>query len=142
MAARVDEGVRFALVAALALSACSRPPPAEVEWRSDHDAAVADAAARGVLALVFFRADWDMSSVELERSGFRDPRVREAMADLVAIRVDVTRGETELLERYGQLGTPSVIFVCPGGARAGEIHRHVPPERLLSEIEAAARACR
>ncbi|EQD66735.1 thiol:disulfide interchange protein DsbD, partial [mine drainage metagenome] len=49
---------------------------------------------------------------------FADARVRQALAPLALIRVDVTRDDADsraLLKRYGLLGPPVTLFFAPDG---------------------------
>ena len=130
-----------ALLLLLLVASCAGPT---VRWRLDHDAALADARQENRPLLVFFRASWDVSSVEIEQIFIR-PNVVDALNRLVTVRVDLTQangaGEA-LLRSYDQVGVPSVVIVCPNGQRVTEIHEVIEPSEMVAALRAAKRTCR
>ena len=82
------------------------------------DAALAQARAAHQGAVVDYYAEWCVSCKEMEHVTFADARVRQALAPLALIRVDVTRDDANsraLLKRYGLLGPPVTLFFAPDG---------------------------
>ena len=82
------------------------------------DAALAQARAAHQGALVDYYAQWCVSCKEMEHTTLADARVRQALAPLALIRVDVTRDDADsraLLKRYGLLGPPATLFFAPDG---------------------------
>lgn len=70
--------------------------------------------------LVDFYADWCVSCKEMERLTFTDPGVREKMARMLLLQVDVTANNDEdaaLLKRFQLFGPPGIVFLEPGDAR-------------------------
>ena len=86
-----------------------------------------------------FYADWCVSCKEMERHTFTDPAVQQALATAVLLQADVTANDAtdqQLLQYFGILGPPSILFFGPDGAerpgyrvvgfkRAGEFASHV-----------------
>ncbi len=82
------------------------------------DAALAQARAARQGAVVDYYAEWCVACKEMEHITFADARVRQALAPLALIRVDVTRDDADsraLLKRYGLLGPPVTLFFAPDG---------------------------
>ena len=144
-------GWRWAATGAAALVAVTlwtmeRPATSEanapLDWRSDVEAALADARAAGRFAVVDFTADWCLACHELERVTFRDPEVVPLLAAAERIRVDATR-ITEHVEalfaRFGVPGLPAVVVVDPSGKVVEEarIASFVPPEEAARRLRGA-----
>jgi thiol:disulfide interchange protein DsbD len=69
--------------------------------------------ANGKPVLLDFYADWCVSCKEMERYTFTDVRVRQRLADMVKVQVDVTANNAEhqaLLKRFRLFGPPGIIF--------------------------------
>lgn len=84
------------------------------------DAAIS---AAGKPVMLDFYADWCVSCKEYERFTFRDDQVREKLAGLEKIQVDVTENNADdkaLLRRFGLFGPPGIVFF---DARGREQHR-------------------
>jgi thiol:disulfide interchange protein DsbD len=97
------------------------------------DAALAQARAAHQGALVDYYAQWCVSCKEMEHTTLADARVRQALAPLALIRVDVTRDDADsraLLKRYGLLGPPATLFFAPDG-------RERTAERLVGAEDAS-----
>jgi thiol:disulfide interchange protein DsbD len=116
----------------------SRPSGSDVllPWRSDAEAALAEAHAAGRFAVVDFTADWCLARHELDRLTLRHPEVASLLAGAERIRVDATR-MTEpvgvLFARFRVLGLPAVLVVNPDGQVVEEarITSFVPPEEAV-----------
>jgi thiol:disulfide interchange protein DsbD len=105
-------------------------------WRSDAEAALAEARAADRFAVVDFTADWCLACHELERMTLRHPEVASLLAGAERIRVDATR-LTEPVEalfaRFRVLGLPAIVVVSPAGEVVEEarISSFVPPEEAV-----------
>jgi thiol:disulfide interchange protein DsbD len=69
--------------------------------------------ANGKPVLLDFYADWCVSCKEMERYTFTNVRVRQRLADMVKVQVDVTANNAEhqaLLKRFRLFGPPGIIF--------------------------------
>ena len=87
------------------------------EVRFERVATLADLDARLKTAtkpvMLDFYADWCVSCKEMERFTFTDPRVRERLADLTLLQVDVTQNNADdkaLLKRFRLFGPPGIVF--------------------------------
>ncbi len=79
------------------------------------DAAV-QASARPVM--LDFYADWCVACKEMEAFTFTDAAVRQRLANLTLLRVDVTANSAEhkaLMRKYGLFGPPALLFFPPAG---------------------------
>jgi thioredoxin:protein disulfide reductase len=86
-----------------------------------------------------FYADWCVSCKEMEKETFTDAAVQRSLARAVLLQADVTANDArdqELLQHFGILGPPTIVFYAPRGAErsqyrvvgfkpAGEFARHV-----------------
>lgn len=106
---------------ALALGILRVPRTAEspIAWRTDIEAALAEARASGRPAIVDTGANWCAACKKLEEKTFTDADVAAALAGHVAIRVDMTDFDPAQ-ERLARLGIPvpalpRVMFFLPDG---------------------------
>ena len=63
-------------------------------------------------------ADWCVSCKEMEALTFSDVAVRQRLAEMTLLRVDVTHNTVDdkaLMRRYGLFGPPALLFFQPGG---------------------------
>src|SRR5262249_14001063 len=97
-------------------------------------------------------ADWCIPCHELDRSTFTHPKVRQALARFVALKVDLTTDKVAdvqaLRTRFGVNGVPTVLFLTPDGVEVPKtrVVGFMAPadfaalaERALSERSVAAR---
>lgn len=131
----------LALLAAGALLASgyapwSAAPRGELAWRSDVDAALAEARAEGRFAVIDFTADWCLACHELEERTFSAPEPAALLARAERIRVDASRMTERierLFERFEVRGLPAVVLVDPQGRRVegARIDSFVSPEEAV-----------
>jgi len=65
-----------------------------------------------------FYADWCVSCKEMEALTFTDAAVRSELARAVLLQADVTANDTTdqaLLQHFGILGPPTIVFFDPDG---------------------------
>ena len=103
-------------------SASSR---AELEFRKITDLAGLDAAVRSSSQPVMldFYADWCVACKEFESLTFSDEAVRQRLAGVTLLRVDVTANNAQdkaLMRKYGLFGPPALLFFAPAGNERGE----------------------
>ena len=94
-------------------AAASEPLFKRVATGAELDAAVKLAGAAGKPVLLDFYADWCVSCKEMERFTFTDAQVKQRLANMVKIQVDVTANTAEhqaLLKRFRLFGPPGIIF--------------------------------
>jgi thiol:disulfide interchange protein DsbD len=100
------------------------------------------AASQGQPVMLDFYADWCVSCVELEKFTFPDPRVREALSDVVLLKADVTANDAQdkaLLERFNLFGPPAILFFGPDGEerRGYRLVGFVGPEEFAEHARKA-----
>jgi thiol:disulfide interchange protein DsbD len=84
------------------------------------DLAALDAAVRASTrpVMVDLYADWCVACKEFESLTFTDAAVRERLAGMTLLRVDVTANNAQdkaLMRKYGLFGPPALLFFPPGG---------------------------
>lgn len=98
------------------------------------DRALAQAQQDGRWAIVDYYADWCISCHVIEREVFGNAEVQAALDNVVLLRPDVTapgKDSQALLNKYGILGPPTILFIAPNGEeRRGQ--------RVVGELSARA----
>lgn len=89
-----------------------------------------------------FYADWCVSCKEMERFTFTDPAVKERLAGMLLLQVDVTANNADdkaLMRRYELFGPPAILLFDAAG-RELPAHRVIGFQRastFLSHLDAA-----
>jgi thiol:disulfide interchange protein DsbD len=86
---------------------------------ADLDRALETAKAAGRPVMLDFYADWCVSCKEMEHRTFTDSGVQAALARATLLQADVTandEADQALLQRFGILGPPTIVFFGPDGA--------------------------
>ncbi len=101
---------------------------------------------RGTWTMVDVYADWCVSCKELETYTFTDPEVRKHLAKLSLLRADVTensKSHQELMQRFGLIGPPALLFFDPEGreCKAARLIGYVPPQQLARQLANLERNC-
>jgi len=137
-------GAVVALVAALRSGAtagagpapASSGAPAGVAWLRSEPEALAQAKAEGKPVLLFFSADWCAPCHEMLRTTFADAGVVAESRRFVCATVDLTDWSapavTEVRDRYGIYGAPTVVLVGTDGSRRSSPGYIGPSEMLRS----------
>jgi thiol:disulfide interchange protein DsbD len=89
--------------------------------------------ASGKPVMLDFYADWCVSCKELEKFTFSDPKVRERLAGVTLLQVDVTANTSDdriLMKRFGLFGPPGIIFFDRDGSEIAD-------SRIIGFVEAA-----
>jgi len=109
-----------------------------VKTAAELDAQLEAAKAAGRPVLVDFYADWCVSCKELETRTFANAEVMRTLARAKLVRADVT-DDSALLERFGLVGPPTLLFFSPGGTelRARRIVGFVDAARFQALATAA-----
>jgi thiol:disulfide interchange protein DsbD len=97
--------------------------------------------AKGKKVLLDFYADWCTSCKEYEHVTFKDPAVREKMAEFVLIQADVTQNtdaQKALTKQFGLFGPPAIIFFDTEGKQivGKDIIGYKPPQEFLKLLNA------
>ena len=85
---------------------------------SDLKEALAAASASGKAVMLDFYADWCVSCKEMEKYTFADPAVQQMLNERVLLQADVTANDAQdhaLLQHFGLIGPPSILFFSPQG---------------------------
>lgn len=110
------------LVAGVAFAIPSRGT--HVEW-TRYDMAALDAArTAGKPAVIDFTADWCIPCKELDSRTFSDRDVAAELQRFTRIKADVTQNNEanqSLLQRYGVVGPPTVLFLDANGRERREL---------------------
>ncbi|MEO8655545.1 MAG: protein-disulfide reductase DsbD, partial [Ramlibacter sp.] len=92
----------------------------ELQFRSVASLSALDAAVQASSrpVMVDFYADWCVACKEFETLTLSDPAVRERLAGLTLLRVDVTANSADdkaLMRKYSLFGPPALLFFPPAG---------------------------
>ncbi|MDR1853702.1 MAG: protein-disulfide reductase DsbD [Azoarcus sp.] len=96
----------------------THPPFTRVATVEELDAKLAETGGRA--AMLDFYADWCVTCKEMERDTFSDPEVAARMARMLLLQVDVTdytEAHKALLQRFGLVGPPGIVFFDASGRR-------------------------
>jgi len=107
-----------------ATTAKASPPPQSAVFKrvrnsDDLNEQVAAAEAAGKWVMLDFYADWCISCKEMERYTFANPKVQDALNNMVLLQADVTQNSADdqaLLKRFGLIGPPATLFFGPDRA--------------------------
>ena len=102
-------------------TAAAAVAPDRVRW-TDFGSGIKRAEGEGKPLVVTFIAEWCGYCKQMDRTTWKDPRVIENLADVVAVRVDVEEikprnghAGSDLAARYGVRGTPALLLLDPQG---------------------------
>lgn len=121
-------------LAADGVSSLTAAPAVVVADNAALETAVAQASAKSRPALVYFTAEWCVSCRVMEREVFQHDEVLAELGAIDLIKVDMTQSTPEvreLLDRYGVVGPPTMIFLSRTSKEAAE-------SRLIGEASARA----
>ena len=109
---------------------------------TDLDAAIAAANATGKTVMLDFYADWCASCKEMEKFTFPEPSVQAALAGTVLLQADVTANDDvdqALMQRFGILGPPSILFFGQDGAEetAYRVVGFKPADEFAAHVQQA-----
>jgi thiol:disulfide interchange protein DsbD len=101
--------------------------------------------ANGRPVMLDFYADWCVSCKELEQYTFGDPAVQATLGNMLTLQADVTANtapDQALLQHFGVLGPPAVLFFGPDGRerRAYRVVGYMPAETFKAHLEQVLRS--
>lgn len=79
---------------------------------------IQQASANHQAVMLDFYADWCISCKEMEAYTFTDPKVKQALADVVLLQADVTNNNADdlaLLTKFKLIGPPAILFFGSDG---------------------------
>ena len=103
---------------------------------------LATASAAGRPVMLDFYADWCVSCKEMERYTFTDPGVQAEFSRALLLQADVTandEADQALLQRFGILGPPTIVFFGADGRERSEyrIVGYKPADEFRAHIAQA-----
>ncbi len=108
----------------------------ETVWfTGDIESAAAEAVSRGTVVMVEFYTDWCSWCRRLESDTFSDPRVREELGRMVAMKVDAEKEGLELARKFGVDSYPTTLFLDPDGNEMERILGYLPPDKFLLRVQ-------
>lgn len=104
--------------------------------------AIASAQQSGQRVMLDFYADWCISCKEMEALTFTDPKVKSALSGVISLQADVTANDDAdqaLLEYFGIIGPPAIIFFDPQGVelKALRIVGFMPADKFTPHVKSA-----
>ena len=89
-----------------------------------------------------FYADWCVSCKEMENFTFSDPKVQQALKNVVLLQADVTPNDekdTKLYKHFGIIGPPSIMFFGTDGVerRNYRVVGYMKAEQFRQQVERA-----
>src|SRR5208283_4106328 len=102
-------------------SSCRQVPgdQSEFSWKPYSKQAVEDSVAHKKPIVIDFFAQWCPNCHELDREVFSLPQIQAQLAQVTALRMDVTNQDDpqvqEIIQEYGVEGVPTVIFLDSKG---------------------------
>jgi thiol:disulfide interchange protein len=112
-----------------------------IQWITNEREARERARRQGLPLLVWVRADWAATALQMERTTWADPRVARAAGGFVALRLDLTdtEGDGELLaQRYGVDTMPATIVFDPSGRQIAIVRGFADADALVAALSRAA----
>lgn len=108
---------------------------AAVTWRTDEQAAFAEAQRTGKGVIVDFHSTWCTSCAEMEHETWSEPEVARVVEEaFVPLRIDVSEGDrtSEALQaKYGAESLPTLIVVDASGKEHGRLVGAVEPTEVI-----------
>ncbi len=104
-----------------AFSSCRQVPghQSKFPWEPYSKQAVEDSVAHKKPVVIDFFAEWCPNCHELDREVFSLPQIQAQLAQVTALRMDVTNQDDpevqKILQKYGIEGVPTVIFLDSRG---------------------------
>ncbi len=112
-------------------------PRQSVKWEMYLPEKVAMATQNKKLVILDFYADWCIPCHELDRYTYSDSSVIKALEGFEKFKVNLTRSDTEesekIMDQFGILGVPTVIFLGPDGQEIKTARQagFLPPKEFL-----------
>lgn len=87
--------------------------------------------------MIDFYADWCAQCKELDKYTYTDEKVAELSRNTNNIKIDLTKENPDISDKYGIKGLPVVIFMKPNGEEIKELRvtGFLKPEEFSKRIE-------
>lgn len=94
----------------------------------------------GRISMLEFNAEWCVSCKELEKYTFSDPEVKERLAQLNFLIVDVTannKSDQQIQKHFGIFGPPAILFFDQNGNEIPEyrVMGYVPADKFRDHLD-------
>lgn len=105
----------------LVFSSCQQGPKDQLKspWKPYSQQAVEDSIAHKRAVVIDFFAEWCPMCHELDRTVFSRPEIRAKLAQVTALRMDVTDEDApqvqKIIREYNVEGVPTIIFLDSRG---------------------------
>ena len=125
-------GIFLILCAVVAVATVSKAlrPKEIVPWRTDFDAATAEARRDGKPVFAYFTAAWCGPCQSLKHTTWADKDVEGALRAYVPVKIDVDRNP-ELAQKYGVRAVPTFALLGDDGRPLRQTDGALPPEDML-----------
>lgn len=100
---------------------------------------IQDASKTGKPVMIDFYADWCAQCKELDKITYIDKNVSELSKSFTCIKVDLTKGDKNIEEKYEIKGLPVVAFIKPNGEeiKSVRITGFLKPEEFINQMKTA-----
>ena len=105
-----------------------------IQWRTDVEAATAEAARTGKPLFLDFTATWCPPCKQMERDTWTDPRVRAVLAErFTPVKVDVD--DDPKTARTHEVASIPTLLVLVDGQPTGRVSGYHGPDQMLAFLE-------
>ncbi len=108
--------------------------PTSIRWETSDDEARSRARKRRSPLVVFLFAAWVAASSAMDRTTWADPKIAEALAPLVSVRVDLTNADSQaeaLSLRYNTRMLPTTVIFDERGTEIARFEGYSGAEPIL-----------
>jgi len=106
----------------------------EIEWSTDVEGSLREAAASGKPAVLYFTASWCGYCRRMEKNTYTDAKVVETVnRNFVPVKIDSDRNRS-LLKELGVKGLPEILVVSPELRPLKRISGFQTPEAMLASL--------
>ncbi len=100
---------------------------------------IQDASKTGKPVMIDFYADWCAQCKELDKITYIDKNVSELSKSFTCIKVDLTKGDKNIEEKYEIKGLPVVAFIKPNGEeiKSVRVTGFLKPEEFINQMKTA-----
>lgn len=108
-----------------------------LNWQTYNTRVLLKADEEGRYVMIDFYSDSCVPCKELDAITFRHPEVVDILENFTLIKVDLTRGGSELIKEYNIKGFPTVIFLDPDGRelRSFRLLGYENPEAFVKRLK-------